>query len=292
MQRISQFDGLYGETSSQPGGEYLFSERLETRSKGFGWTIQPHVHAALLQVFFLESGEVAFSAANRQHQLHAPVIMLIPAAALHGFVFTPNATGHVLTISDVLVAGWFPAASLLAPMLAVTQVLPVPEEHYSAPVIRQLIAHIDEELFGEQPARQAMLHVHLQRFLLVLYRLWCQAADVPSKADSPGLRYFRQFQQRLRQAGTTRSIAQLAAELAITPAHLNRICQAVVGKSASQLVQQQQLVEACKYLSYTTYSVSEIAYLLHFEYPNYFARFFRKHLGMSPLQYRASRTSA
>ena len=68
--------------------------------------------------------------------------------------------------------------------------------------------------------------------------------------------------------------------------HLNRICQAIAGKSASQLVQEHVLDEARKYLTYTTYSVSEIAYLLHFEYPNYFAKFFRKHTGLSPTEFR------
>ncbi|RYF69406.1 MAG: AraC family transcriptional regulator [Cytophagaceae bacterium] len=85
---------------------------------------------------------------------------------------------------------------------------------------------------------------------------------------------------------STYSIVQLADELAITPVHLNRICQAIAGKSASQLVQEHVLSEACKYLIYFSYSLSEIAYLLHFEYPNYFARFFRKHTGLSPTEFR------
>jgi AraC family transcriptional regulator, transcriptional activator of pobA len=78
----------------------------------------------------------------------------------------------------------------------------------------------------------------------------------------------------------------LADELAITPVPLNRICRLVAGKSASQLMQDHILDEACQYLTYTSYSVSEIAYLLHFEYPNYFARFFRKHTGTFPTEFR------
>jgi len=32
VQRITQFDGLYGQSDARPDAEYLFSELLETRS--------------------------------------------------------------------------------------------------------------------------------------------------------------------------------------------------------------------------------------------------------------------
>lgn len=128
-----------------------------------------------------------------------------------------------------------------------------------------------------------------QRLFIVLYRLWQQHETAQNSPNNPTIQYFSKFQQRVRQVGTTHSIARLADELVITPVHLNRICQAVAGKSASQLVQEHTLNEARKYLTYTTYSVPEIAYLLHFEYPNYFARFSRKHTGLSPTGFREGR---
>lgn len=289
---ITQFDGLYGETEPhqadiQLNGEYLFSERLETRSHTFDWVIQPHIHARLFQVFFLETGGVEFSEATQKRQLTGPVVLLIPPAALHGFVYTTDAKGRILTLSGALIDQLFPTTSALAPMLGAVQCIQTFDESYSAPVIGQLIAQIDEELFADQPEKRTMVHLCLQRLFIVLYRLWQQPQTAPDSAGSQGVRYFRQFQQRVRQVGTTHSIAQLADELAITPVHLNRICQAIAGKSPSQLVQEHILNEARKYLTYTTYSVSEIAYLLHFEYPNYFARFFRKHTGLSPTEFRA-----
>ncbi|MFD2937534.1 helix-turn-helix domain-containing protein [Spirosoma flavum] len=291
MKRITQFDGLYGEAAAPPDGarpdsEYLFSELLETRSLTFDWVIHPHTHAHLFQLFFVESGGVELSEATQKHQLTGPVVLLIPPTALHGLIYTPDTKGRILTLSDALLESLFPDTSALKPMLGSVQCIQAFEEPYSAQAVGQLIAQIDEELFGEQLEKRAMLHLILQRLFIILYRLQQQNETIQNSPNNLPQRYFRQFRQRVRQVGTTHTITQFADELAITPVHLNRICQAVAGKSASQLVQQHILDEACKYLTYTTYSVSEIAYLLHFEYPNYFAKFFRKHMGVSPTQFR------
>lgn len=286
MKCITQFDGLYGEANAQPDGEYLFSELLETRSSTFDWVIQPHIHARLFQLFFVEAGGVEFSEATQKRQLSGPVVLLIPPTALHSFVYTSDAKGRILTLSDALLEGLFPATSALKPMLGSVQCIQAFGEPYPAQAVGQRIAQIDEELFDDQPEKRTLLHMSLQRLFIVLYRLWQQNETIQNSPNNLSQPYFRRFQQRVRQVGTTHTITQFADDLAITPVHLNRICQAIAGKSASQLVQEYILDEARKYLTYTSYSVSEIAYLLHFEYPNYFAKFFRKYLGLSPKAFR------
>ncbi len=291
MQRITQYDGLYGEArteplTSGPVSEYLFSELLETRSRTFNWVIQPHTHARLFQLFFLATGEVELSETAQKRQLTAPVLLLIPPTVPHGLIYMPDTTGRILTLSDVLISEIFPTTSAIAPMLESVQCIQTFEEPYPATAIDQLIGQIDEELFSDQPEKRTMLRLNVQRLLIVFYRLWRQHETAQQVGDSRNAQYFRKFQQRVRQVGTTQDISQLADDLAITPVHLNRICRSVAGKSASQLVQAHVLDEARKYLIYTTYSVSEIAYLLHFDYPTYFARFFRKHTGQSPTEFR------
>ncbi|SOD90312.1 helix-turn-helix domain-containing protein [Spirosoma fluviale] len=286
MQRITQYDGLYGEANTRPDAEYLFSELLETRSQSFDWVIQPHIHARLFQVFFVETGQFNFQEATRTRQLTGPCLLLIPPTALHGFVYNSDVRGRILTLSDALIDTLFPGGSPVAAMLGSLQCLSIVQEPYSARRVSELIKAIHDELFDDQPEKRMMLQSCLQQFFLVVYRLWQQSEQTSAGTNNLSLHYFRKFQQRVRQVGTTHTIAQLADDLAITPVHLNRICQAVSGKSASQLVQVHILDEARKYLTYTTYSVSEIAYLLHFEYPNYFAKFFRKHTGLSPSEFR------
>jgi len=131
-----------------------------------------------------------------------------------------------------------------------------------------------------------MLHACLQRLFLVLFRLWRWDEALAAQPTTPALRYFRRFQQWVQQMGIIHGVAQLADELAITPVHLNRICRTVAGKSASQLLHDYILHEARRYLTYSTYCVSEVVYPLHFEYSNYFAKFFKKHIGFSPTDFQ------
>jgi AraC family transcriptional activator of pobA len=150
--------------------------------------------------------------------------------------------------------------------------------------IQQNLAQIEYELFSENPERHLMLRAYLTTFFIGLHRL--TNLEEAQKNDSLTMSYFRRFQQLIKSAEYPKSIPAFADELNISAVHLNRICNAVAGKSAIELVHQNLIGEAQKYLLHTSYSVSEIAYLLKFEYPNYFAKLFKKHTGLSPLEFR------
>jgi len=281
-----QFDGLYGDANSHPNGEYLFSELLETRSKTFDWVIQPHIHANLFQLFFIESGSFRFQEARGERELHGPCLLLIPPAVLHGFNYESNCRGRILTMSDALIESLFPNSLAITPMFEGVVCLTSFDVPYSTESIRHLLEAVHDELFDNKPEKGLMLQVCLQHLLLALFRLWKDRDKVNLGASNLSLHYFQKLKRLIRQEGASRSIAEIAKELAITPVHLNRICRSIAGKSASHLLQEHILDEAQKYLTYTSYTVSEIAYRLHFEYPNYFARFFRRHQGISPTEFR------
>ena len=286
MKRIDKYEGLYGDREAKPDAGYIFSELLGTRSWKFDWNIEPHIHPAIYQLFFFEEGNLTFFEADDQRQLETPCMLLIPPMALHGFRYETVAGGRILTLSNVMLETLFPESALLTPMLTTIRCFTDFNGPYTAGDILALIKEVDKELFADLPEKKMMLRVCLQKLFLALYRLWQDQQVVNTLADNHSLGYFRKFQQRIREEGLRYTITQFAAELGITTVHLNRICREVIGKSAGQLVQDHVLEEAKKYLTYTSYTVSEIAYLLNFEYPNYFARFFRKHVGKSPKEFK------
>ena len=285
MKRITHFEGLYGESSPRPDGEYLFSELLETRSEKFDWKIKPHIHTNLYQLFLIETRKTEFLGNNGPIWLTGPSILLIPPLAIHGFNYHAITRGRILTISDKLVNIMFPPGNSIIVMLENLQILNNYVPPYTFKNVVKLVEELHEE-FSTRLEKQKMLTAMLQQLFLVLYRLWRQHSAVVQEPDNLSLSYFRKLQKRMSESGSKYSIDQYASGLGITPVHLNRICNSVAGKSAHHLLRDHLVDEAKKHLRYTSYTVSEIAYLLNFEYPNYFARFFKKATGFSPSEFR------
>jgi AraC-like DNA-binding protein len=74
--------------------------------------------------------------------------------------------------------------------------------------------------------------------------------------------------------------------LGVTPARLARACKSLMACTPSHLIHERLLDEAKRELSYSSRTVSEIAYALGFEEVAYFCRFFKQHPHHSPIEYR------
>ncbi len=281
---IINYEGLYGDVNGQYSAEYIFLELIATRSQIFDWNIKPHIHSHLFQVFIVENGQVSIQENTEEHQVKAPCIFLVPPTYLHGLTYTPDVKGYILTVSTSIMEDIFNTFSITFKTFSQTQIITHFEDLNSFESIMSLIKILEKELFGEAPERNAMLKAYLINFFVSLYRMSQEGEEI--KKDNLSLTYFRKFQQSIRKSEYPKSIPDFAKELNITAVHLNRICKSVSGKSAIELVHKNVIAEAQKYLLHTSYSVSEIAYLLKFEYPNYFAKLFKKQTGISPSEYR------
>lgn len=281
---LINFEGLYGDLNSKYSSEYIFLELIATRSQTFDWNIKPHIHSHLYQVFVVEKGSFLFFDAIKEHQLQAPCIVLIPPTMLHGLIYSPLVEGKILTISESIVEDIFKTSSLIWKSLDEIRILKDFEKLTHFEDIRHILESIETELFEESPERELMIKAFLMQFFIQLHR-----ANKDVEAERGGslmMAHFRRFTQSIKNSAYHKSIPEFANELKITPVHLNRICKSVAGKSAIELVHQNLIKEAQKYLLHTSYSISEIAFLLKFEYPNYFAKLFKKQTGLSPLEFR------
>jgi AraC-like DNA-binding protein len=83
-------------------------------------------------------------------------------------------------------------------------------------------------------------------------------------------------------------VSDYAERLGVSQNHLNDTVRDLTGESAGGLIQKQLMHQATMCLKHSLKNVSEIAYLLGFDDPSYFARFYKRHTGKSPSQVRTS----
>lgn len=90
---------------------------------------------------------------------------------------------------------------------------------------------------------------------------------------------------KLQEKGVP-SIEQLANHLSVSQRYLSDTLKKESGKTATEHIQLFLIDEAKNILLEPHKSVSEVAYELGFEYPQYFSRLFKKKEGLSPSQFR------
>lgn len=98
---------------------------------------------------------------------------------------------------------------------------------------------------------------------------------------------FERFMQLVKQhGGQEREVAFYADQLCISTRYLSTIAHAMSGHTAKEIIDNQVILEIKFLLQKSSYSIQEIAYRLHFPDQSYLGRFFRKHTGLSPSQFR------
>ncbi|GAB4005305.1 helix-turn-helix domain-containing protein [Spirosoma migulaei] len=285
--RLKNFEGLYGDTQHPFLDSFLHHELLEVRSRLYDWDINEHLHTDLIQLFFFTSGNGILLSELRRVALTPPCVVLIPTNTLHGFAFQSDMVGEVFTIAEQALDAFFKSKPHVFLELNQLRQYPFAGQPAVFDQLYWLKNRLVQELNEDHLEKKTQLQLVLQMLLICLYRTQ-QESEIPSPT-SPNrtLQYFNDFQKLIRQSiHKLKTIQEYASSLNITSVHLNRICQSVVKKSALQIVHDNLTNEAKKYLLNTTYSLSEISYVLNFKDPAYFSRLFKKQTGLSPGQFR------
>ncbi|MFM2386423.1 MAG: hypothetical protein RL660_1180 [Bacteroidota bacterium] len=127
---------------------------------------------------------------------------------------------------------------------------------------------------------QSLLHILLnqvQRFV-----------DTQASASKKYLVLYKQFKNLLDQHFAENYNASFYAEqLFITPHHLNVVSKSVTNKTATEVIRSRSILEAKRMLSYTDYTINEIAARLNYFDSSYFAKLFKAETKSTPLAFRA-----
>ena len=265
---------LYGEESPFP--DLLHVERIVDRAAGLDWTIEPHRHVHLHQIFYLKSGDVEFQVDGRTRHPATPVVLNLPPGSVHGFSFSAGTDGYVLTLPVRDHPAILGADSRTGPAAAQVLVVAAPEGSDTR------FATLTHDWLRRGTFREVELRAQVALILCALLEAAPDQAG-SAAADPRFARFDALSAQHLRDHW---SLDRFAAELNLSVRHLNRICQAAAGQSASALIAARRVHEACRLLAYTRMPVQQVAWQLGFADPSHFSRVFRRAVGRSPQHYR------
>lgn len=155
-------------------------------------------------------------------------------------------------------------------------------QHYFS----QLTALMELELQEPAPNGEILL-----RYLYILLNYLIQECHLQLSLLTPrrhSERLFRLSSLIEAHYGEHQSIGYYAGALGITPKHLNTLCRQYLGTTVADMQHERLLIESKRLLLFSSLSVKEIGYRLGFEDASYFVRFFRRHAGVTPAQFRES----
>ncbi|MBN2990572.1 helix-turn-helix domain-containing protein [Pseudomonas cedrina subsp. fulgida] len=272
---------LYGEHQQWPTPDLLHCETISRRSQEYQWEIQPHRHADLCQLLYVHKGQAQLEIEGRRTLLNEATLQVLPPLCVHGFRFSEDVEGYVLTLAAPLVSHL--QAQLDATVDGLQTVGSYPAGKHSD-YLNSQFARLQDEYSNEQPARGMMMHALVSALLVWISR---QAIQRRHARAPRGREYFRRFTQLVEQHYREHpKIEDLAHQLGISVSHLNGTCRELGGQPALQIMHDRQLLEAKRLLTYTSMTINEMSQVLGFSDPTNFSRLFRRRVGYSPKAFR------
>ncbi len=147
----------------------------------------------------------------------------------------------------------------------------------------QIAAEQARPLDAVQPALLATL------FDAILLRAERLAQGVRPAPPAELARFFTMLEADFM---TTRSVAHYAKRSGLSARRLAELVVAHAGKSPKKLIDDRVVLEQKRLLAHTDVSVKELAARTGFDEPTNLVKFFRHHVGMTPLEFRKNLPSA
>lgn len=280
---------LYGEQADAAQAESVHIELIETRSRLHDWHIARHTHAGLFQVLFLSAGQVEAQIDDTLHVCAGPTVITIHPSVEHGFDFSRQAQGYVLTVDQSML---FAAGDGFAPVFVDALLLDLHDQPELAQRLEQLLTQLMAEFAERHQGHALLLQWLSQCVLMLLVRLHAErrSAEQSGRNDF-GL--FSRFRALLEDHYKEQwLVEQYAAQLLVTPTRLNRLCLRMAQQSAFDMTQRRLMLEACRQLTYLPSSIATIAYELGYQDPAYFSRAFKRHTGATPSLFRTRQNAS
>lgn len=264
---------LFGEAAEHGPAYFSHIETIAERSALHSWEIAPHRHAHAIQLLLIINGSVRFALGDLKGQRTGPSWIVVPSGVTHGFHFSPDIAGHVVTLGLEFIRRAAGPGDPLANLLAAGGHGALDPENLAA------AAATAERLLALGPVADP--HSPFQAMIEGLLRsLPMPAGQSDAAIIDPRVAAFRHRMER--HLAEHRPLAFYARELGVSERTLARLCQQHLGCAPTAFINLRLAQEAHRLLCTTNATIADVADQLGFADSSYFSRFYLRITGRRP----------
>lgn len=261
-----------------------FKEHLKSHS----FVEEPHRHDSYLMVFFTNGSgihEIDFDS----FKIKSGSLFVLQPGQMHHWSLSEDIEGFVIIFSQELYNLYF-GQKKINDYNFYNSILNRPEVDFKTEEIAKILPYFD--LLIQENSENNKLQ--LDKMLNLLDCIHIEIARKYGETFSHQTHSYNikisAFEVLLEEHFRTQKLPSFYAEkLNITLKHLNRICNEILQKTATEVIMDRVILEIKRMLIDKHLAVNEVAYALGYEDYSYFSRVFKKQTGLSPTEFRNKR---
>lgn len=268
---------------------YFYFSSFAAHLKEHQFIREPHKHDFYI-ILLVTQGTGVHTIDFREYAVEPGTVFLLTPGQVHSWTLSNDADGFVVFFTQAYYTREYPDrllsdfpyfnALLYSPVICLTET----DEAKLTPVLHML----QQEYEVDSPMRNSILSRYLDILLMKLAQIFQPdgSATVPIAKEQTLLQDLERLINLHYKEQKT--VAFYADRLHVTAKHLNETCKQALGKTTKDILQYRIILEAQRLLVHSDLTSSQIAHELGYFDNTYFFRFFKKHIGCTPEQFRAA----
>lgn len=216
-------------------------------------------------------------------------IFIIRPGQVHELELKSNSEGFMVQFNTDFYYPIDKGMNLLLQKVSASNYYQLEEDPFSR--INLLLASIFSEYKDKAEAYKEVIKSNLHILFIELLRLRSTNNKDSNTKDLYIQESLEKFLHLLETNITSiKQVSKYASMLNLSNYQLNTITKQTLDKTASEIINEQIILESKRYLLASSNQINQIAYYLGYEDVSYFIRFFKKHTGYSPEAFRKKLT--
>ena len=276
--------------------DLLFLEYDKALVKSRGETLFSHARLNALALFLVLEGEADLTVDHMPYKLiKGSFLTLMPSHTLRMIHVDEDFRGYLIAVSSSFMNDYGLFRQKNTSMLRYMEIRKNPcavFEPSEAEVVRNQMLLVRSKIrqkdhyFYKEIMQNALASLMLELGNIFSAKKEFTASPALSRKEDLLEQFLKLLFENCREQ---HGVAYYAERLFITPQYLSLILKTLTGKSANKWIDDALIMEARVLLKAPQATVQQVADLLHFSDQSTFGKFFKKHMGVSPMEYRKSR---